>query len=251
MSVNSKIGVAALIGAVLGTLGTWLLVDKPLKVTKPTSMVVADTETVNDVKKAEAQFPEQGIDGAEKQSQQDLEQQVVLLKQQLQQVQRELKTEEATKNAAINKLKSYTESGQESNVKDASDQNSEADDYLKEVPDSHRSLISPPKSKIKTTFDRHKDFVDEGEDISWSLEKEQQITSFIQNHRRSSEIGLELVKCKKTICEVYGSTYSQDGEAISEINDGMRSQPWWDFAGSSTSSTNSEDGQYVFVIILH
>ena len=162
----------------------------------------------------------------------------------------------SNKQAAIEKLRSAEKAHKKSKVTDNGQEAGDANKagnkkYYDGVPASHQMLLQPAEGK--RPYDHHREFYEEKEDIGWALEKEQQITSFIQGHALGADILLELVKCKKTICEVYGSSYSQDDEALGVISEEMRSQPWWDFLGSSTSSssnTTDTGRESLFVLIL-
>ncbi|RDX37835.1 hypothetical protein DZA50_01420 [Kangiella sp. HD9-110m-PIT-SAG07] len=249
MNTLIKVVIGTVIGAMIGVLGTWLLlsgasVKEPEteltseKVNNSLPAEKARNAIVEDTGKANVSISSEGLEGR-----------VEVLERELQLKKQQLEAAETNKNKAIEKLNSYSTNSKERGRPWSNEEKPKEEAYLEDVPETHQGLINPPK--VKTTYDRHKDFVDETEDIGWSLEKEQQITSFIQGHPRGAEINLQLVKCKRTTCEVYGSSYSQDGKALSIIGNDMRSQPWWDFAGSSISSNSDGDGQQLFMIILH
>lgn len=248
MDTLLKVVIGALVGAMIGILGTWLLLSgapvkepeiggKPGKLNTALAADKARNATVEHAGKANVSI-----------SSRELEERVEILEQELKLKEQQLEAAETIKNKAIEKLNSYSTNSKKKGKLRSNEERPKEEAYLEDVPETHQGLLNPPK--VKTTYERHKDFVDETEDIGWSLEKEQQIISFIQGHPRGAEINLQLVKCKSSSCEVYGSTYSQDAKALSVINDEMRSQPWWSFSGSSTSSNSGEDGKSIFVIIL-
>jgi uncharacterized small protein (DUF1192 family) len=244
-----------IIGVVIGCLATWGFVqfgfEEASNDSKPAVSAKAHSELDSDSSSVDTEQKFVSSETETSKSQAELQNEVALLRQQLRQTEQQLKTVENTKQAAIERLESHITNNTVDNKKSDAKPVSSEENYYQGVPESHHTLVSPPKSRIKTTFDRHKEFVDEKEDIVWSLEKEQQIRSYIQGHSLGAEVTLDLIECKKTMCEVYGSTFSQDSEALSVISDGMRSQPWWDFVGTSTSSMSGDNSRALFLIILH
>ncbi|WP_223670206.1 hypothetical protein [Kangiella shandongensis] len=232
-------------GIIIGSCATWFLLESQLTPQEVQKKHTGSPQVISNA----TDYLRQDSKGIREQ---ELEAKVVELTEELQESRQELAKAEKTKKAVINRLQRQQEANvsQQQGEPEAGKKNEK---YLAEAPESHRRLIEPPKGQMKTSFDFHKDFVDEEMDISWALEKEQQITSYIQHHKRGSEVSLKRVKCKKTICEIYGETYSQKGEAWSQITEGMRGQPWWDFLGSSSSTSGSavNSGQYLFASILY
>lgn len=236
------------IGIVIGVLGAWLVfaMDSEAESTKGNegrSLGVQQTQ-LNQVNAR----PKESYTASSNTEESNVH--VAELERELQQIRQELETAVATKEAAIKKLESV-QSNDNPPVNRNEKTQSDFEWYSEKIPESHRNVLTPNKSLPKTAFELHKDFVDEGEDIGWALEKEQQIQSYIQNHEKGSGVTIQLVDCKATLCEIYGTTYNEQGKNWDQIVSGMRSQPWWSgFIGSSSSGSSGDDGQYLFATIL-
>lgn len=93
-----------------------------------------------------------------------------------------------------------------------------------------------------------KDFTEEEIDYDWAYMMENKLKDYILMHEQAVNIQLESVTCKESICEIKG--FQTTHLVWNNIAFGLRSESWWSFKNSqSTSQTSKEYGDYFYVIL--
>lgn len=121
---------------------------------------------------------------------------------------------------------------------------------LTRIPESHKKILERPEHMPKTLRELHGEFAQEEQDIGWALEKEQQIRYYLDSHRFNPNWQILSVDCRTSLCEIVGIELNNQVDAWGTATSEMREQPWWEFSGSSSSSSGLPDGTTPFIAIL-
>ncbi|MBD3668207.1 MAG: hypothetical protein HUJ16_09620 [Kangiella sp.] len=247
--MNSLIKI--IIGILIGVLGFWVVNKSGLTQQQIEVQAVeqvpeqeVDNESITAAKNKDGKLQPEA-DSVEQVTQEDviaLQQQLFLKEQQLAAV----ATENKRLQQILNTGKSAPmESGDNSEKTPAADV-----DRLAGIPESHHSLLSRPASMPKSTFELHDELVSEEEDVSWATMKEQQINHYLQTHKQSANYVVHKVDCRQTLCEIVGTEYPSGQQVWVDVSGQMRTQAWWEFTGTHTSSSIDDVGNYIFVTLL-
>lgn len=231
-----KVVIGSIIGALVGVLGTWLVLNKAApsettdKVTqaeeldKPKAGIVSeDIRDMNMESDTGVGVVESGAPAIQK------------LQADLQRVEQQLKVERQAKQAALSKLNKVANGGVL-----PSNENSQQNEYLEDIPEDYHQLLDPPERR-KDLPELHRDLVEEEQDLNWGLGMEQQIKSFVMNHPHSNYLLDFRVTCKTTMCEMMSKIPVEHTKKWNDLCNDMRKEGWWEFSGTSSSGTYTED----------
>jgi hypothetical protein len=115
-----------------------------------------------------------------------------------------------------------------------------ASKYLEGIPEDYHKLLDPPERR-KDLPELHRDLVNEEQDLNWGLAMEQQIKSFVMNHPHSNYLLDFRVTCKTTMCEMMSKVQYEHTKKWSDLCNEMVKEGWWEFRGTSSSGTYTDD----------
>ena len=119
-------------------------------------------------------------------------------------------------------------------------ENNSEHQYLEGIPEEYHALLAPPKPR-KDLPELHRELVDEEQDLNWGLAMEQQIKSFVMNHPHSNYLLDFRVICKTTMCEIMSKVAVEHTKKWNDLCNEMIKEGWWEFSGTSSSSTYTDD----------
>ena len=96
--------------------------------------------------------------------------------------------------------------------------------------------------------DKIYEFHQQEEDLNWGYQMNVHISDFIQTHYNSNLVTLEGVACKIDSCELLVSE-SESG-SWPPIMEEMRSQTWWNFTSTHSSSRFGDNGKNLYYLYL-
>ncbi|GEM_PF-3032808 len=229
-----KIVIGSIIGALVGVLGTWLVLNKeaPSETTeKATQAEELDKPKAGIVSKDMDIERAAGVGVEEKGAPAIQKLQADLLR-----VEQQLKVERQAKQAALSKLNKVANGG----VLPSNENSQQSNEYLEDIPEDYHQLLDPPERR-KDLPELHRDLVEEEQDLNWGLGMGQQIKSFVMNHPHSNYLLDFRVTCKTTMCEMMSKIPVEHTKKWSDLCNDMRKEGWWEFSGTSSSGTYTED----------
>lgn len=98
---------------------------------------------------------------------------------------------------------------------------------------------------------QHEQLEFEEEDVSWAYEMELRIREFLNAHPSAALFQVPSIECRTTRCQIQALGY--DSAAVGHwglMMDQMREQPWFNFFGTGSSSSNIDGGGHAIVTFL-
>ena len=132
----------------------------------------------------------------------------------------------------------------DANTTDQYDLSSDTKDALEET----GQMILDASDASRQRREEEELFEEEFESENADWESQTQISDFLTLHEQSHLVDLQSLKCDDRRCQLIGQFDSQH-EEWGEIVEQMSDQDWWEFTGTSSSST-TRDGKTYFVLTL-